>query len=86
MRSMKIRMLLFCSLSTLKRTLYIDILMIQIPEVFHVYLNKCEIAVSNLFLTIFGNNKSKLVNLISRNVQQPRKYILALFARLKQSL
>ena len=37
-----------------------------IQEVFHVYLNKFEIAVSHLFLIIFSNNKCTLVNLISR--------------------
>ena len=28
-----------------------------LQEVFHIYLNKFEIAVSNLFLSIFSNNK-----------------------------
>ena len=58
-----------------------------IQEVFHVYLNKFEIAVSPSFLIIFSNNKFtfNLVNLISRNAQPPRKYLLALFAGLKQS-
>ena len=41
----------------------------DIQEVFHVYLNKFEIAVSHLFLIIFSNNKFTLVNLISRNAQ-----------------
>ena len=41
-------------------------------EVFHVYLNKLEIAVSHLFLIIFTNNKYKLVNQISRNAQSPQ--------------
>ena len=53
---------------------------------FHVYLNKFEIAVSHLFLTTFSNNKPTLVNQISRNAQSPRKYLLTLFAGLKQSL
>ena len=39
----------------------------DIQELFHVYLNKIEIAVSHLFLLIFSNNKFKFVNLISRN-------------------
>ena len=43
-----------------------------VQEVFYVYLNKFEIVVSHLFLIIFGNNKFTLVNLISRNAQQPR--------------
>ena len=34
----------------------------RIQEVFHVYLNKFEIAVSHLFLIIFSNNKFTLVN------------------------
>ena len=53
---------------------------------FHVYLNKLEIAVSHLFLIIFDSNKFTLVNKISRNAQSPRKYLLTLFAGLKQSL
>ena len=53
---------------------------------FHVYLNKFEITVSDLFLIIFINNRFTLVILISRNAQPPRKYILTLFAGLKQSL
>ena len=60
------------------------ILLIQ--EVFHVYLNKFEIAVSHLFIIIFSNNRFTLVNLISRNAQPPRKYLLTLCAGLKQSL
>ena len=58
----------------------------KIKEVFHVYLNKFEIAVSHLFLIIFGNNKFTLVNLISRNAQLPRKCLLILLAGLKRSL
>ena len=46
---------------------------VDIQEVFHVYLNKFENAVSHLFPIIFGNNKFKLVNLISRNAQSTRK-------------
>ena len=57
-----------------------------IQEVFHVYLNKFEIAVSHSFLIIFSFNKFTLVNQISRNAQSPRKYLFALFAGLKQSL
>ena len=53
---------------------------------FHVYLNKCEIAVSHLFLIIFINNKFTVVNQISRNAQSPRKYLLTLFAGFKQSM
>ena len=56
-----------------------------LQEVFHVYLNKFEIAVSHLFLIIFSYNKFTLVNQISRNAQSPRKYLLTLFAGLKQS-
>ena len=44
-----------------------------IQEVFHVYLNKFEIAVSHLFRIIFSNNKFTLVYLISRNAQPSRK-------------
>ena len=58
----------------------------SIQEVFHVYLNKCEIVVSHLFLIIFSNNIFTLVNLISRNGQSPRKKLLSLFAGLKKSL
>ena len=47
--------------------------MIKIQEVFHVYLNKFEIALSHLFHIKFSNNKFTLVNLISRNTQSPRK-------------
>ena len=57
-----------------------------IQEVFHVYLNQFETAVSHFFLIIFSNNKFTLVNLIYRNAQPPRKYLLTLFAGLKQSL
>ena len=57
-----------------------------IQEVFHVYLNKFEIAVSHLFLIIFSNYKFTLVNLISSNGHSPRKKLLSLFAVLKQSL
>ena len=57
-----------------------------IQEVFHVYLNKFEIAVSHSFLTILSSNKFTFVNQISRNAQPPRIYLLTLFARLKQSL
>ena len=41
---------------------------VHIQEVFHVYLNKFDIAVSYLFLIIFCNNEFILVNLISRNL------------------
>ena len=47
--------------------------LLPVQEVFHVYLNKFEIAVSTLFLIIFSNNEFILVNLISRNAQSPRK-------------
>ena len=57
-----------------------------VQEVFHVYLNKFEIAVSQLFLILFSNIKLTLVNQISKNAQLPRKYLLTLFAGLKQSL
>ena len=33
----------------------------KLQEVFHVYLNKFEIAVSHLFLIIFRNNKFYIV-------------------------
>ena len=59
---------------------------IIVQEVFHVYLNKFEIDVSQLFFSIFSNNKFTLFNQISRNAQSPRKWLLALFAGLKQSL
>ena len=57
-----------------------------VQEVFHVFLNKFDIAESHLFLIIFSNNKFTLVNQISRNAQSPRKYLLTLFAGLKQTL
>ena len=44
---------------------------VTIQEMFHVYLNKFEIAVSHLFLIIFNNNILTLVNQISRNAQSP---------------
>ena len=53
---------------------------------FHVYLNKFEIAVSYSFLITFSNNKFTLFNQILRNAQSPRKYLLTLFAGIKQSL
>ena len=59
---------------------------LEIQEVFHVYLNKFEIAVSHSFLIIFCNNKFTLVNQIFRNAQTQRKYLLTLFAGLEQSL
>ena len=58
----------------------------KLQEVFHVYLNKFETAVSHSFLIIFSNNKFTLFNQILRNAQSPRKYLLTLFAGLKQSL
>ena len=58
----------------------------NVQEVFHVYLNKFEIAVSHLFPIKFRNNKFTLVNQISRNAESPTKYLLTLFAGLKQSL
>ena len=59
---------------------YAYIFIHDVQEVFHVYLNKFEIAVSQLFLIIFSNNKFTLVNLISRNAQPPSKYLLTTFA------
>ena len=59
---------------------------IQIQDVFHVYLSKFKIVVFHLFLIILSNDKFSLVNLISRNAQPPRKYILTLFAGFKQPL
>ena len=53
----------------------------QLQEVFHVYLNKFEIALSHLFFIIFSNNKFTWVNPFSGNGQST-----ALFAGLKQSL
>ena len=44
-----------------------------LQEVFHVYLNKFEIAVSHSFLIIFRNNTFTLFNQILRNAQSPRK-------------
>ena len=58
----------------------------SIQEVFHVYLNKFEIAVSHLFLIILNNHTFILVNQNPRNAQSPRNYLLTLFASLKQSL
>ena len=43
-----------------------------VQEVFHVYLNKFENAVTNLFLIIFGNNLFPCVSLISRNTQSSK--------------
>ena len=40
-----------------------------LQEVFHVYLNKFENAVTHLFLVIFGNNCFPWVSLISRSMQ-----------------
>ena len=71
-------------------TLYLQLHLIKSINLYtrgvYVYLNKFEIAVSHIFLIIFSNNKFSLVNPISRNAQPPRKYLLALFAGLKQSL
>ena len=61
-------------------------LLSAIQEVFHVYLNKFEIAVSNLFLIIFINNRFTLVNMNLKKTQSPRKWLLTLFAGLKQSM
>ena len=44
-----------------------------IQEVFHVYLNKFENAVTHLFLVIFCKNWFPWVSLISRNTQSSRK-------------
>ena len=57
-----------------------------IQEVFHVYLNKFEIAVSHSFLNILSNNKFTLLIRSSKNAQYLRKYLLTLFAGLKPSL
>ena len=38
-------------------------------EVFHVYLNKFENAVTHLFLVVFANNLFPWDSLISRNTQ-----------------
>ena len=59
---------------------------VHVQEVLHVYLNKFEIAIFDLFLIIFINNKLRLVNMISKNTQSPRKWLLTLFADLKQSM
>ena len=44
-----------------------------LQEVFHVYLNKFEFALSDLLHIKFSNYTFTLVNLISRNTQSPRK-------------
>ena len=44
-----------------------------IQEVFHVYLNKFENAVTHLFLVVLGNKLFPWVSLISRNTQSSRK-------------
>ena len=59
---------------------------LTIQEVFHVYLNKFKTVVSHSFLILFSNNRFTLVNQIFSNAQSPRKYLLTLFAGLKQSL
>ena len=59
---------------------------IQLQEVFHVYLNKFENAVSHLFLFMFSNIKLTLINQIFRNAQSVRKHLLTLLAGLKQFL
>ena len=62
--------------------MHIDTIMVEpsiiqcIQEVFHVYLNKFENAVTHLFLVIFGNNVLPLVSLVSRNTQSSRKTVL----------
>ena len=48
----------------------------HIQEVFHVYLNKFENAVTHLFLVILSNNLFPWVSLISRNTQSSRKQFL----------
>ena len=59
--------------------MHIDTIMVEpsiiqcIQEVFHVYLNKFENAVTHLILVIFGNNVLPLVSLVSRNTQSSRK-------------
>ena len=50
--------------------------LIRLQEVFHVYLNKFENAVTNLFLVICGDNWILSVSLISRNTQPSRKQFL----------
>ena len=47
-----------------------------IQEVFRVYLNKFENAVTHLYLIIFGNNWYSWVSLISRNTQSSSKQFL----------
>ena len=49
------------------------IMLLDIQEVFHVFFNKFEIAVSHSFLIIFSNNKFTLVNPFSRNGQSPEE-------------
>ena len=46
---------------------------VRVQEVFHVYLNKFENAVTHLFLVILGNNLFLWVSLISRNTKLSRK-------------
>ena len=59
---------------------------IGIQEVFHVYLNKFESAVSHLFLIIISNDQITLIDLVSKNAQPPRKYLLTLCFGLNKSL
>ena len=47
-----------------------------LQEVFHLYLNKFEKAITHLFPVIFGNNWFPWVSLISRNRQSSRKQFL----------
>ena len=46
---------------------------LEVQEVFHVYLNKFENAVTHLFLFIFDNNWFPWLSLISRNTQSSKK-------------
>ena len=48
----------------------------HLQEVFHVYLNKFENAVTDLFPVIFGNNWFQWVSLISRKTPLSRKQFL----------
>ena len=81
----KIYMNIICNIFSGRFDVYLQViqailkfpyLITPIQEVFHVYLNKFENAVTNLFLAIFGNNWFQWVSLISRNTQPSKKQFL----------
>ena len=49
---------------------------LNVQEVFHVYLNKFENAISHLFFAVLGNNWFPWVSVIYRNAQLSRKQFL----------